>query len=679
MADTLNPAKLNTGYRTAFHFKLREGKRARDVAEGYVRDWLGTRYRDREDCQRDGQAIDAWDGRSYIELPVKGTAVHGTAYEDGRSGDCAVIFRITDVNAQGRFRVTIAAYDSLNNGSGNASFVVEVAQSNGTVEDAIDEIRTPKIVKNILGERDVYDSTVMLSGKPSMLRRDDSQNLVDALSDSQRQGAIIIASSPDPKADDLWLSAVEQLTRNSVGVAAVFVLAAEAVEGFNDLVPEHLQVRRGTVRTFLPGVSFDDENDGLRHRFVGPATIAEAISTGADQKIRVSSVLANVNGRIPRKLLLERPLSSKTRRILNLLYKAERRERIELDVVERAKQAKPVGSNEPPAASITAEREKGDLDKPAMPRHKDDGSDQDRPPAARNVGLKLWRIAKGLITKWLDDDNTEIDEHSLERLDKQITSERKELSVHKEYLEEVEQENEDVQGSLAALQTELDDVRLDAASYQAELEDALSQNDKYSRQLIFYRQRLEKFEDHETVGAEEYSDQRWNYPADLDDFLTGLKEKGDYSFVTEYVSFTHNEKMVRDLSRSDPAGVYAKTVWDAVHTLYDYALAKSEGEDVPSVDAYLTSTMVPGFRLSRKRHASHESDTVCNNARLKRERVFSVPASVDPAGKTFMEAHFKIATGDSVAPRLYYYDNTNEDGKIYVGYIGRHLTNTKTN
>lgn len=60
------------------------------------------------------------------------------------------------------------------------------------------------------------------------------------------------------------------------------------------------------------------------------------------------------------------------------------------------------------------------------------------------------------------------------------------------------------------------------------------------------------------------------------------------------------------------------------------------------------------------------------------ERVFSVPTTVREGGTVLMEAHFKPTWRDTFAPRLYYYDDVAGTGKVYIGYIGQHLTNTQT-
>lgn len=44
-----------------------------------------------------------------------------------------------------------------------------------------------------------------------------------------------------------------------------------------------------------------------------------------------------------------------------------------------------------------------------------------------------------------------------------------------------------------------------------------------------------------------------------------------------------------------------------------------------------------------------------------------------------MLAHFKCGLVGIVSPRQHYYDDVSGSGKVYVGYIGRHLTKKSTN
>jgi hypothetical protein len=43
-----------------------------------------------------------------------------------------------------------------------------------------------------------------------------------------------------------------------------------------------------------------------------------------------------------------------------------------------------------------------------------------------------------------------------------------------------------------------------------------------------------------------------------------------------------------------------------------------------------------------------------------------------------MGAHIRIGASGQISPRLWFHDATASTGKIYMGYLGRHLTNTLT-
>ena len=76
---------------------------------------------------------------------------------------------------------------------------------------------------------------------------------------------------------------------------------------------------------------------------------------------------------------------------------------------------------------------------------------------------------------------------------------------------------------------------------------------------------------------------------------------------------------------------------------------------------------------SRYRHAYTESESVQNMPTLRQARMLPVPATVAPTGVIFMGAHFKLAQSKRISPRLHYYNDVAKTGKVYVGYIGRHL------
>lgn len=67
-----------------------------------------------------------------------------------------------------------------------------------------------------------------------------------------------------------------------------------------------------------------------------------------------------------------------------------------------------------------------------------------------------------------------------------------------------------------------------------------------------------------------------------------------------------------------------------------------------------------------------ESETVQNSDRLNKTRFFEVDRDVDPSGEITMLAHLEISEGGgNLAPRVYFYDDTNGPTKqVHVGLVG---------
>jgi hypothetical protein len=148
----------------------------------------------------------------------------------------------------------------------------------------------------------------------------------------------------------------------------------------------------------------------------------------------------------------------------------------------------------------------------------------------------------------------------------------------------------------------------------------------------------------------------------------------------DLVEFTGDRDALLTLDRSPEASTWVRSSWEVLRAMQSYAEAKSTGEfsgdfkmwcNNPPPDSYV----VPSGKVVRD-----ESETVKNNAKWRREREFPVPSTLDASKRTFMGAHIRIGASASgqISPRLYFYDATTLTGKIYVGYLGRHLTNTHT-
>jgi hypothetical protein len=726
------------GYRSLFRFKLRQDESATTVAEYYMRDWL----RSRKHREADRDPADNWDGVSTIQLP-SGTHVSVTTFTGPYDQNQSVLYRAVDESRGNRFSVMLVAYEERYGKERDAVFVIEGAQTGAHSEETISKYGTPGIVKIVLNSRDVFDASTPIKGTPSVLHSADVRDLLTYLQDEGRRVAITIAASPAPGTDDVWVPLVEEITKNSVGVAGIFIIAANAVDEFNNMLPPHLRIPRGSIRTYTPDIDLEDPDNGLRHRFLTANTIAAELRQGTDGLPHANRRLSQSQGRTPRALLLQRPLPAHTRRVITLLLRKEQEQKIRSEVAARVRtrgrylrpradtesphnlpltpikhpESKPVPPPEAvPAPKPVPTQQSVPTPKPvpvpkplplptARPRPvsspepgQASGPVPETAPVAETdlreknpsapVPLSLpdaqtdvthtqpiLEKIKGLLSHWFGIDVPAADASSLDVLNDQLEDQREELEFQKQLVEETDNQREQLQQENEQIQHDRDDAILEAAEYQSDLIDALSLNEYYRRQ--FYLQ-------FNTTGTAKLPDggdsMLWdeeNTPNSLEELLTLIQADGA-SFLNGKIRFTGDSEPIEFLAERDTLGNYARTVWSFLHTLYDYTMAKSNGFD-GSVEMYLRSDEVLGYKVSTKKHSACESESVLSNPSWKREREFTVPNEVDPRGKVFMEAHFRIGTSDSIAPRLYYYDNTNNDGCVYVGYIGRHLTNTKTN
>ncbi|GAA2273196.1 MULTISPECIES: hypothetical protein [Kitasatospora] len=149
---------------------------------------------------------------------------------------------------------------------------------------------------------------------------------------------------------------------------------------------------------------------------------------------------------------------------------------------------------------------------------------------------------------------------------------------------------------------------------------------------------------------------------------------GEFSLV----EFTGDQKEALALDgQSDGAG-WARLAWYGLTALQEYAAAAVRGEAHGDFKQWCEHTPPGCHRFPPRKAVRGESRTVESHTKWKRERMLPVPECVDTSRRAFMGAHLRIG-GGRTAPRLHYLDDCSGSGRIYVGYIGLHLTNTRTN
>lgn len=554
--------------------------------------------------------------------------------------------RITVTEQQERqvFVLRVYAIPELQGSHFLGNVIIDGLTESNNEDGALPTLDPADLAHFILEERNVIDGSTQLKPHAQLIYENDEgavQQAYKAIMDPHRQVTVIIAAADSSSAD--WERISRSLALHSAGKAATFTLWAEATDALNTMLPEHLRVAPGTVRTYLAGVDSDDTTDGMRHTVFGFSSLVRWLWLHSpfgqlleDPSTRLPGLLPVRAGGGPAELPTE------LRRIIGEVdgaaAKAERqavaRERVSNRVVPSIVRAGQPGLT--------------------VPSH-------------------WWDHLRHLFNKWLGIDrptSAETVPGDLDALDA--------LLEEKDHLWTLAEEASTHHiRRITRLEAQVDAARNLTETQQIEVYERQEQIDELLRRSEYYRSQLVFLQRADLLaGAEE--DDGWGPPADMEELATRLGPASD-SKAARYVRFTGQLRSMHAFTTRDPWGTLSRDAWNMVHALHDYAEMKADGSFAGNFHDYLAADDVTGFQVSAHRHASRESSQVEGNRRWFESRVFPVPAQVNPSGHAYMGEHFRIATKDSFAPRMHFLDDTAETGMIYIGYIGKHLPNTRSN
>ena len=627
---------MSNGYRAIF--RLEDTADAVAVAEHQVRSWLRSKQNGRSKI-----ATADWVGPGRHILGA-GATLRVAELNHSADGSRRHALRFTEKNSSGIWEVSVIALSLPQSRTHKQTLIVTAGLLGSDQEEAIRNVATPKVVKQLLEAVRVDDGRTEITAQPNLIHMHLVDDVVAAILDDERAGAVVVAASPGPGLDRKWLQIITSLTKESVGNATVYVIADDAMATFDAAVPRSHQVAPGRVRTFLPGVKFGQPSDGLRHRVLGPATLERAIRGD-----RVQGMLPAIHASGIRRRILLSEIPGDVRRSLDLLAREEARE-------ERSIRVEQSVAQQPQVSEIQTI---------------DDAENLSRSEIAKaDPSFSLLKRVRALVQRWLG--SNDVDEHSIDQLDRKLAEADAESFVAVQQLDEMIEANARLQVEIEHALSRADDVELEAGlSAQSAA--------KFERESSILRSRLIRAGASEDTYVEPLPD-HWQSPEDLQELVNRITEDSDGSDphpACEFVVFTGDLAPTLEIQKRDPVGRYAAAFWEYVHTLHDYAQLKSAGEFSGSIYQYLTAEGThTGHVVSAERFAPRESETVMN--RWGDERMFPVPTAVDGSGRMLMGAHFKPTNENTIAPRLHFHDDTAGTGRIYVGYIGRHLTNTKT-
>ena len=497
----------------------------------------------------------------------------------------------------------------------------------------------PHMVRVILSAADAHDGEMIMSAGPILVTVADVDGLISAICDPGRRGAALVAAPVPDVPVSRMMGHVERLTRECIGLAGIYVLDIEAAAKLEEsFAPSH-SVPLGAVRTFLPEADPASAVDARRHRVLLARTIAE----------HAPGELAHLLGRANRSRALNLPLPSQVVQIDRML------------------------SREEPAAVLRTIRET-----PPDPFTRRPGYGPAGPAPARQAATTAVRevaIAGELLTSLVSEFQSGASRADVPGGPDDMTARFRELLAEGRG---VLRSHREISRRLAALQDMLEDVEDDRDLVRARLED--EQLDHAETQAELWKAKLELDRLRGILSRAGRVDQTRagaaaaQSPGSFAELLERLDEH-----VLARIIFTGDPKNALELDDFDPLGTWAAKSWDVLRVLDGYAAVRRRGELSKGVHAYLGHTPPgrPGYPPGA--HSTQESEPVERSPKLRKLRVFPVPRDIHPDGAIFMGAHFKIARKGLVSPRIYYHDDASQTGKIYVGYIGKHLPNAHTN
>lgn len=620
---------MSLGYRSVL--RLRDDEDAIRVANEQFRSWLAEQVRDK---RKSLESAD-WDGPGTYQLGPESVL---NVVEQHGEGLSRQLLEFVDSNEHGVW--TTRLYATSAPGSNRLKQVLWF-ESEGTRPDGSSvQPATPRVVRNTLQAVEAFDGSVPVLSEPRVVHIDDVDDLIGYIEDPQRDISVVVASPVPGVAVDRWRAAVATLTRDALGCASFFILDGEAEQSLNANLGGTHKVPAGAVRTFVPRVEVGDWADARRHRIL----TARTMSQGLGANLRFSERLIRAVATTPRMHLREADMPAELTRSVRVLQREQ---------LQFAKSA---------IADITVEVELAVS-----------GVVEAAEGEAADVIEPAWldRL-KEVVRKVVGHDR--VDHDSLAALADKFEQQEAAVGVAIAKAEQLLAERERFEDQTADLRRQLEAEQFERALAEVARREA----EKKTRSLERWRNdRTDRYTFVEDPVTPLEAD-----PVNVSEIIERLTDSDAFADILQYVELTDVDRAIDradEVDAVDPNGTYAAAFWEYILVLRDYMAECVEHGFSGNLHMYLNSDTVRGRKCPVQRHKPNESETVQNNSAMRRERTFPVVQEVDPSGEVFMSTHFAPTHRDQNAPRLYYFADVAVTGKAYVGYIGVHLTNTRTN
>ncbi|THV25950.1 hypothetical protein [Glycomyces paridis] len=549
----------------------------------------------------------------------------------------------------------------------------------GDLPDGADPVRSPGFMAPYLATGRATDGAVPLESGPHLIGPEEVRELTGWLARPAR-GVPVIVLSVDRTEPGLVTACADHLATALAGIALVARLYdARAQDHLNGWLGEDLSVFGGGLRTYLPGLRPGEETYAMRHQPRGGSAIR-------DQGLRALDVV--VSGVVD--AALHRPVPADVRqaelRVGRILAGTLAPEALHAPPPSPAAIAVPrppkglkqtltvsLPAGPPPPAAETPEvkpETKPDVETPETPSA---DTPEPRPLPEAPPDADLADAIAGRLADHLEDGVLEALVDMARGGDSETTALIKTMAAHLQALtREIE-----TSGLLGRDRgEELERLRDDYERLESDYVELQEQERKAQDRIRWLEGRLAEHAD--PVYGVQSADPEGSWEAEC---LMDVVQRARKHLARLDLPDTLDTEVSRlDVMHPRQRRRWAGRAWDALRALDAYAAARAEGR-FPGGFYDWCARPLPGAPVITPTMVSmKESDSVTGNPKYHRARIFRVPAEIDPSGRVFMASHIKLQQIGSPAPRMHFLDDAGgPTGKVWIGYLGDHLPNTRTN
>ncbi|WP_205326394.1 hypothetical protein [Glycomyces sp. YM15] len=544
-----------------------------------------------------------------------------------------------------------------------------------TVEGELEaaEVTAPGFMPAFLATGRATDGAVPVEAGPHLIGPEEVKELTRWLARPDRAVPLIVLTV-DRGDPNLVTACADHLAEALAGVAVIARLYdSRTQDDLNAWLGGDLSVFGGGLRTYLPGVRPGEETYPMRHQPRGGGAIR-------DQGVRSLEVV--VRGVID--LSVHRPLPTDIRRaeprIARILSGALPPVELHAAPPSPAAIAVPRGPRIPRPAAPSEPRTPAPEPAVETPEPQPELTTEPEPPQPETPPAPALpaSLADDIAARLAD----RLDDAVLETLvdmarggDSETTGLIKTMSAHLDALTRAV-ESTGLLGSRAPSQ-ELERLRRQYDQLELDYTELQEHERKAQDRIRWLESRLAEHAD-PVYGVQSEADQDDCREAEsLMDVVQRARKQLRHLDLPDALD---TEVSRLDVMYPRQRRRWTGRTWDALRALDAYAAARAESRFTGGFYDWCARPLPGAPIITPTMVSMKESDSVSGNPKFHRARVFRVPTEIDPSGRVYMPSHIKLQQVGSPAPRMHFLDDAGgATGKIWIGYLGDHLPNTRTN